>query len=78
MNLPNLRNRQVFVSSSVYNGLRAIADLEHAGCLDEIADAWLAEKLASDPRDARRRKLIAEAMKDVERKLEDEFSDKLP
>lgn len=79
MNLPlKIRSKTIYISSSVFASLRAIADVEGRDCPDIVAEEMLAEMLAANPINARRVKLVAKAMGDVEKQLQEEFSDKLP
>jgi hypothetical protein len=74
----SLRSKAIYVSSGVYSALKAIADVENKDCPDLVAEAILAEYLARDPRNARRQKLFAAAMEQIEKQLRDEFDETLP
>lgn len=78
MNLPTIRSKTLYVSASVFSALKAIADVEGRDSPDAVADKLLEEMLAANPINARRVKLVAKAMGDVEKQLRDEFDDKLP
>jgi len=77
MNLSTkVRPKTLYVTNETYYALKAISDVEGQSCADEVAEQMLGEILARDPRNARRVKLFAEAMKEIDRRLRDEFEDK--
>lgn len=77
MNLPSshsIRSRTIYVSNGVFYALKAISDVNPAWeSADAVADAMLAERLASDPINALRVKLFAKKMSDLQAELNAAF-----
>jgi hypothetical protein len=78
MNMPNLRNRSVYVTNAVYRALEVQSRALGLDCLDALADVWLSERIAAEPLLMERQKRFAQKMKELDSEMDALAGNQLP
>lgn len=78
MNLPNLRNRTIYVTNAVYRALEVQSRAMNLDCADAVADLWLSERIAAEPLLIERQKRFVKKMKELDAEMDELAGNALP